>query len=251
MENEFLKIYSNLANHHITSNVKFLSESGTELLKEVERFCELWSEAKSLALKAFKSGKEESIMRLVIDFIWFPSLFSLPMNILVSASDSVTRMIRFILEGLELGLVLDCADEFKNLSLEEKLEIAKEFNSKGSLSLTKYKDNSKHDKESDGKESFRLVDLLDKLLEENTLRELKRFYGMISEKWIHASTHLTNLMTDESIKEWPPPKVLYFPPLEERKDEADELAKILREFNKYADILVKEWGKRYVGENVK
>jgi hypothetical protein len=48
------------------------------------------------------------------------------------------------------------------------------------------------------------VNLLDKLLEENTLRELKRFYGMISEKWIHASTHLTNLMTDESIKEWPP-----------------------------------------------
>jgi hypothetical protein len=48
---------------------------------------------------------------------------------------------------------------------------------------------------------------------------------MISEKWIHASTHLTNLMTDESIKEWPPPKVLYFPPLEERKNEADELAR--------------------------
>ena len=186
-------------------------------------------------------------MRLVIDFIWFPSLFSLPMNILVSASDSVTRMIRFILEGLELGLVLDCADEFKNLSLEEKLEIAKEFNSKGSLRLTKYKDKSKYDKESDDKESLRLVDLLGKLLEENTLRELKRFYGIISEKWIHASTHLTNLMTDESIKEWPPPKVLYFPPLEERKDEADELAEILREFNKYADILVKEWGKRYIG----
>jgi hypothetical protein len=57
MENEFLKIYSNLANYHITSNVKFLSGSGTELLKEVERFCELWSEAKSLALKAFRSGK--------------------------------------------------------------------------------------------------------------------------------------------------------------------------------------------------
>jgi hypothetical protein len=91
------------------------------------------------------------------------------------------------------------------------------------------------------------VDLLGKLLEENTLRELKRFYGIISEKWIHASTHLTNLMTDESIKEWPPPKVLYFPPLEERKDEADELAEILREFNKYADILIKEWGKRYIG----
>jgi hypothetical protein len=128
------------------------------------------------------------------------------MNILVSASDSVTRMIRFILEGLEPNLVLDCADEFKNLSLEEKLEIAKEFNSKGSLRLTKYKGKSKYDKESDDKESLRLVDLLDKLLEENTSRELKRFYGMISEKWIHASTHLTNLMTDESIKEWPPPK---------------------------------------------
>ena len=169
MENEFLKIYSNLANYHITSNVKFLSESGTELLKEVERFCELWSEAKSLALKAFRSGKEESIMRLVIDFIWFTSLFSLPMSILVSASDSVTRMIRFILEGLELGLVLDCADEFKNLSLEEKLEIAKEFNSKGSLHSLKYEDKSKYDEESDDKEPLRLVDLLDKLLEENTL----------------------------------------------------------------------------------
>jgi hypothetical protein len=35
--------------------------------------------------------------------------------------------------------------------------------------------------------------------------------------------------------------------LEERKDEADELAEILREFNKYADILIKEWGKRYIG----
>jgi hypothetical protein len=243
MENEFLKIYSNLANYHITKNVEFLkSESGTKLLKEVERFCELWSVAKSLALKAFRSGKEESIMHFIINFIWFPSLFSLPMNILVSALDSVTRMIRFILEGLELGLVLDCADEFKNLSLEEKLEIAKEFNSKGSLRLTKYEDKSKYDKE-----SLRLVDLLDKLLEENTLRELKRFYGMISEKWIYASTHLTNLMTDESIKEWPPPKDLYFPPLEERKDEADELTEILREFNKYADILIKEWGKRYVG----
>jgi hypothetical protein len=43
--------------------------------------------------------------------------------------------------------------------------------------------------------------------------------------------------------------VLYFPPLEERKDEADELAEILRKFNKYADILVKEWGKRYIREN--
>jgi hypothetical protein len=28
--------------------------------------------------------------------------------------------------------------------------------------------------------------------------------------------------------------------LEERKDEADELTEILREFNKYADILIKE-----------
>jgi hypothetical protein len=248
MENEFLKIYSNLANYHITKNVEFLkSEYGTKLLKEVERFCELWSIAKSLALKAFRSGKEDSAMHFIINFVWFPSQFSLTMNILVSASDSVIRTIRFVLEGLELGLVLDCADEFKNLSLEEKLEIAKEFNSKGSLCLTKYEDKSKYDKESDGKEHLRLVDLLDKLLEENTLRELKRFYGMISEKWIHASTHLTNLMTDESIKEWPPPKVLYFPPLEERKDEADELAEILREFNKYADILIKEWGKRYIG----
>jgi hypothetical protein len=25
------------------------------------------------------------------------------------------------------------------------------------------------------------------------------------------------------------------------------LAEILREFNKYADILIKEWGKRYIG----
>jgi len=89
MENEFLKFYVNYANYHITKNIEFLkSEYGTKLLKEVERFCELWSVAKSLALKAFKSGKEESIMRLVIDFIWFPSLFSLPMSILVSASDS-------------------------------------------------------------------------------------------------------------------------------------------------------------------
>jgi hypothetical protein len=45
------------------------------------------------------------------------------------------------------------------------------------------------------------------------------------------------------------PCILFFtfPYLEERKDEADELADILREFNKYADILIKEWGKRYIG----
>jgi hypothetical protein len=40
---------------------------------------------------------------------------------------------------------------------------------------------------------------------------------------MHASTHLTNLMTDDLIKEWPPPKAIYFPPLEERMDEVDEL----------------------------
>jgi len=41
-------------------------------------------------------------------------------------------------------------------------------------------------------------------------------------------------MTDTSIKEWPPPTVLYFPPLEERKDEVDELINILKDFNQYA-----------------
>jgi hypothetical protein len=36
MENEFLKIYSNLGNYHITKIVEFLkSESGTKLLEEV------------------------------------------------------------------------------------------------------------------------------------------------------------------------------------------------------------------------
>jgi hypothetical protein len=59
--------------------------------------------------------------------------------------------------------------------LEEKLEIAKEFNSKGFLRSPKYEGKFKHDKESDSKEPLRLVDLLDKLLEENTLRELKYF----------------------------------------------------------------------------
>jgi hypothetical protein len=69
---------------------------------------------------------------------------------------------------------------------------------------------------------------------------------MISEKWMHESTHSTNLMTDGSKKDWLPPSVLYFSPLEERKD-VDELAEILRKFNKYADIPIKEWGKRYIG----
>lgn len=40
---------------------------------------------------------------------------------LMSASDSVSRRIRFILEGLEVGLVLDCETDFKNLSLADKL----------------------------------------------------------------------------------------------------------------------------------
>ena len=248
MENEFLKIYSNLTNYHITKNVEFLkSESGRKLLKEIERFCELWTEAESVVLR---NAKKNSIMRFIIDFVWFPSIFSLPMNILVSTSDSVSRTIRFILEGLELGLVLDCEHNFKNLSLEDKLIYAREFNSKGSFRLLEYRDKSNPGTESNNKESVSLIEFLEKLLEENTLRELKRFYSKLSVKWTHASTYLTNLMTVTSIKKRPPPPVLYFPPLEERKDEVDELIEILSEFNQFALVLIKEWEKRYVEDKM-
>jgi hypothetical protein len=98
--------------------------------------------------------------------------------------------------------------------------------------------------ESNNKESVSLIEFLEKLFEENTLRELKRFYSKLSVKWTHASTYLTNLMTVTSIKEWTPPTVLYFPPLEERKDEVDELIEILSEFNQFALVLIKEWEKK-------
>jgi hypothetical protein len=72
-------------------------------------------------------------MRFIIGFIWFPSLFSLLMKILVSASGSVSRTIRVILESLELGLVLGCIDAFKNLSLEEKFKYVQSLISKDPL----------------------------------------------------------------------------------------------------------------------
>jgi len=223
MGNEFIRIHAKLARDHIDSNIKLLeSGSGAPLLKEIERFFESWVEADKLVSEVLKNSGEESMMHFVIDLIWFPSLFSVVMNILVSTLDGVSRTIRFLLEGLELGLILDCNNEFKKLSLGEKWRLVAEF------------------------DSSRLMTYIEKLLQKDTLGELKEFYSILSERWVHAPTYLTKLLQDTSRKGELPPTVLYFPPLEERKDEVDELAKILSKFNEYALILIKEWKERYL-----
>jgi hypothetical protein len=76
----------------------------------------------------------------------------------------------------------------------------------------------------------------------DVLDELKEFYSILSRKWIHAPSYLNELLQDTLRRGGElPVKILYFPLLEEREDEINELVRILNKFNKYALILVKEW----------
>jgi hypothetical protein len=161
------------------------------------------------------------MMLFIIDLLWFPSLFSVAMNILVSALDSVLRTLRFLLEGLELGLVLDCSVEFRHLKLEEKCSRAVEF------------------------DPSCLLTYLDDLLDKDTLSELKVFYSRFSRKWVHAPTYAKQLLCDTLRKGELPSRALYFPPLHEREDEVDELVEIMSKFKKYAIVLIKEWEKSF------
>jgi hypothetical protein len=229
MVNKFIYIHANLAHDHIDSNIRFLeSVSGAPLLKEIARFFESWNEADKMVSDVLKGSGSNSMMRFVVDYVWFPSLFSIMMDILVSTLDSVCRTIRFLLEGLELGLVLDCSNEFRELKLVEKWEHAAEFGSSRS----------------------RLMNYIEELLQKDVLDELKEFYSILSRKWIHTPSYLNELLQDTLRRGGElPVKILYFPLLEEREDEINELVRILNKFNKYALILVKKWKERCLRNN--
>jgi hypothetical protein len=117
------------------------------------------------------------MMDFVVNHVWFPSsLFSVMTDILVGILDSVCRTIRFLLEGLELGLVLDCSEEFRRLNLIEKWERIKES----------------------GFYSRRLKRYIEKLLQKDVIEELEKFYSELSSEWIHAPSSFTGLLTRSS-----------------------------------------------------
>jgi DNA-binding NtrC family response regulator len=59
---------------------------------------------------------------------------------------------------------------------------------------------------------------------------------------MHTPSYVNKLLQDIFREGDLPAKILYFPPLEERKEDVNKLVRILNRFNKYALILVKEWG---------
>jgi hypothetical protein len=224
MRSDFIRSYANFAHSHIEKNVEFLeSKDGDLLLKKMEEFSETWAEAEELVYDVLKDNDYNSAMYYIVDFIYAPSLFPVMFNILVSDVDGVIRTIRFLLEELELGLILDCSDEFRNLDLIEKLDEA--------IKLKPYD----------------LIEKLEKILQNNDiLNKLREFYGMLSSKWIHAPHYLDKLLQDSLSKGNISPKALYFPPLNEREDEVNELIEILDKFNECVRILVKEWKEKYL-----
>jgi hypothetical protein len=90
----------------------------------MEEFSETWAKAEELVYDVLKDNDYNSAMYYIVDFIYVPSLFPVMFNILVSDVDGVIRTIRFLLEELELGLILNCGNEFRNFDLIEKLDEA-------------------------------------------------------------------------------------------------------------------------------
>jgi hypothetical protein len=118
MRSDFIRSYANFAHSHIEKNVEFLeSKDGDLLLRKMEEFSETWAEAEKLVYDVLKDNDYNSAMYYIVDFIYAPSLFPVMFNILVSDVDGVIRTIRFLLEELELGLILDCSNEFRNFDL--------------------------------------------------------------------------------------------------------------------------------------
>jgi hypothetical protein len=234
MANEFIRAYANLARKYIDNNSMFLeSKSGDPLLKEMREFVESWNKAEEIVSDVLKWGYSTrnfrssadytwSMMDFVVSHVWFPSLFSVMTDILVGTLDSVCRTIRFLLEGLELGLVLDCSKEFRRLNLIEKWERIKES----------------------GFRPYRLKRYIEKLLQKDVIEELEKFYSELSSEWMHTPSYVDKLLEDIFREGDLPAKILYFPPLEERKEDVNKLVGILNRFNKYALILVKEWERR-------
>jgi len=209
MANEFIRAYANLARKN---NSMFLeSKSGDPLLKEMREFVESWNKAEEIVSDVLKDSWSNStrnfrnfgdyiwsMMDFVVSHVWFPSLFSVMTDILVGTLDSVCRTIRFLLEGLELGLVLDCSEEFRGLNLIEKWERIKES----------------------GFYPRRLKRYIEKLLQKDVIEELEKFYSELSSEWMHTPSYVNKLLQDIFREGDLPAKILYFPPLEERKEDA-------------------------------
>ena len=231
MANEFIRAYANLARKNIDKNSMFLeSASGAPLLEEMRRFVESWNEAEEIVSDVLKDSYSTrnfrnwvdyiwSMMDFVVNHVWFPSLFSVMADIIIGALDSVCRTIRFLFEGLELGLVLDCSEEFRGLNLIEKWERIKESDFY----------------------PRRLKRYIEKLLQKDVVEELEKFYSELSSEWMHAPSYVNKLFQDIFREGDLPAKSLYFPPLEERKEDVNKLVEILNKFNEYALILVKKW----------
>jgi hypothetical protein len=130
-------------------------------------------------------------------------------------------MLRFLLEGLEIGLILDCTENFKSFSVIEKLYYAENI-MKG-----------------------KIIDYLENLIDNDTLGEFKKLYGELSSKWLHVPGYLKQLIEDTYKEGFPPARALYFAKINERVNEFDELVEAMGSFNKLALKIIEYWEKLY------
>jgi hypothetical protein len=210
--------YFKIVKDNLENNENFLKNEGKKLLELLCDFYEYWEKADN---KAHKVANENSAMRIVIESLWFPQLFYLTGNLLIGALDSMYQMLRFLLEGLEIGLILDCTENFKSLSVKEKLY---------------YAENIMRGK---------IIDYLENLIDNDTLDELEKFYGELSSKWLHVPGYLKQLIEDTYKEGFPPARALYFAKINERVNEFDELMKAMESFNKLALKIIKYWESFY------